>query len=335
MAQHCFNYKLKTNGRYMGEMGRERPLRASDEALVDSSFKPEYYTPIRDWLLIQRDSKREKLYNFLKGTPSKRPGLQTTGRPLNLNWNPRRSTDLVAETPRTKVDINRSLYGPPPHQLPPQARLPTQIQQQGIFGFPAPYAEREIDNSCPEKYTVFVLSVLLKPHVVRDLAPLADDYFPLMDEILKWTEKKTMGFPIDPCRDIPTLRPKASCRIVKEKLEEDHFYEAGHKQVRKTKVARDIMPRIRAGAARGPARSAMSTRHRDTLCDDVHEDYLRSGPPPVAPMLRPVSNSHPFGEFPDILGQPLAGLSDFLRQGADNRATGNFNKAVFTGLTCL
>jgi hypothetical protein len=335
MAQPCFNYRLKTNERYMSEMQRERPLRPSDEELICNCFKREYHTPICDWLLIQTDSKREKLYNFLKGKPAKRPGLQTTGRPPSLNWNPHRSVDLIAETPRTKIDMNRSLYGPPPWQLPPQALVPSQIKQQGIFGFPEPYAEREIDESCPEKYTVFVLSILLKPHLVRDLARLADDYFPLMDEVLKWTEKKTMAYPIDPCQDIPTLRPKTSCRILMERLQEDHFYEPGHRQVRRTKVARDIMPSIGPGGSRGPARSAMSTRHRDTLCDDVHEDYLRSGPPPVTPMLRPVSNARPFAHFPEILGQPLAGLPELLQQSTANRATGQFNKKVVTGPTCL
>jgi hypothetical protein len=291
MAQHCFNYKLKTNERYLSEMERDRPISPSNQALIRSTFKSEYFEPIRDWLLIQSDNKREKLYAFLNGKPTKRPGLKTTGRSLNLHWNPHRSVDLVAETPHTKVDFNRAIYGPLPWQLDPRAKVPTHIQTEGIFGFAEPYERRECDSG---KYTELVLSILLKPHVARDLARLADDYFPLMNELLKWVEKKTMGYPIDPCQDIPTLTPKATCRIVREKMDEDQFWEPGHKPVRKAKVARDLKSRARE------VRSGMSTRYRDVFCDDVHEDYLRSGSPAVTPALKQSDNSCPFGLFPAL-----------------------------------
>jgi hypothetical protein len=315
-------------------MERNRPVRAGDSDLIRASFKPEYYEPIRDWLLIQTDKKREELYNFLKGKRAKRPGTRTTGRPFNLQWNPQRSVDLVAETSSSKVDFNRAIYGPPPWQLDPRALMPTHIDREGIFGFREPYGTHDTHDGGPGKYNEFVLSVMLKPHVAMSIYHLADDYAALSEELLKWTEKKTMKYPIDPVKDIPLLRTTAQARMMKEKLEEDHFWEPGHKPVRKTRVARDLK-RIGPGGGRGEVRSMMSTRYRDVFCDEVHEDYLRSGPPPVTPSLKQVENSCPYGLFPEVPPVPLTGLPELMRQAAANRAQGQLNKQILSGPTCL
>jgi hypothetical protein len=318
----------------MAEMQRDRPLRPSDDELIQQCFKLEYVTPIREWLLIQPDKKRETLYGFLRFKPAKLPGVRTTGLPVRPNWTLPRSLDLLAETVHSKIDFNRSLYGPPPWQLDPRAKIPTSVEREGIFGFKEPYPERDVSGE-PGRYTVFVLGILFKPNVARDLTPLADDYYPLMNELLKWTEKKTMLYPIDPTRDVPTLRPKTACRIVKQTLEEDRFWESGHRPIRRTKIARDLMPVTGPGGARGDVRSAMSTRYRDVFCDEVHEDYLRSGAPSVTPALKVVANACPFGLFPEVLAKRGAVLPELMRQATDNRAAGHVNKSVFTGDTCL
>jgi hypothetical protein len=242
MAQHCFNYHFKTNERYMGEMERSRPIRENDEQLVQDCFKETFHLPIHDWLLIQPDKKREKLYEMLRGNPARNPAKTLPNHRLSTsNWVSQRCPELVMQSPSTRIDFNKSIYGPVPFRPDPRALAPTLISTQGIFGFTDPMKPRPSTgcSTLPDH----LIKHFFKPAAAARLTPLSDEYFPLINELVKWTEKKTMGFPVDPLRGLDSITPAAEAALVKARREEDHFYPPGHQKVRKSKLARDLTTR--------------------------------------------------------------------------------------------
>jgi hypothetical protein len=331
MAQHCWNYRFKTNERYMNEMERTRPLNPSDEELVRSSFHEKFFLPIHDWLLIQPDKRREVLFGLLRGARARKPAKTIEARNLSAtNWQGHRRQDLVVQTPTTRIDFNRSIFGPAGFRPDPRAIAPTQVATQGVFGHAEPWTPRAKPGSAtlPD----YLVRHLFKPAVAERLVPLSDEYMPLIDELIKWTEKKTMGFPVDPLIGHGSITPKAEGALTKAKLEEDHFYPPGHRPVKKTKLARDLAKR----SLHAQARKLTASRYQDVFCDDIHEDYIANGPPPVTKPFRQVGNGTPWGLFPDMpeidspTHDPL-----LIRQAADNRLMGRYNKAIFEAKTCL
>jgi hypothetical protein len=331
MAQHCFNYHFKTNERYMGEMERSRPIHERDEQLVQDCFKETFHLPIHDWLLIQPDKKREKLYEMLRGNPARKPARPVPNHRLSAtSWASHRSADLVVQSPTTRIDFNRSIYGPTPFQPDPRAIAPTLVSTQGIFGFADPMKPRPSTGSStlPDHF----VKHFFKPAAAARLIPLSDEYFPLIDELMKWTEKKTMGFPIDPLRGLDAISPTAEGALSKAKLEEDHFYPPGHQKVRKTKLARDLTKRT----LQAQARRLTASRYQDVFCDDIHEDYLVNGCPKVTPKFQLVGNGTPWALFPCLTEKPQkADIPALAKQAGENRLMGKANKAIFEAKTCL
>jgi hypothetical protein len=297
-------------------MSRSRPLRPSDLDLIRLSFKPQYFVPVQDWLLIQTDLKREQLYTFLRNTPSSHFRTIPSPHPL------RRSLDLVIRTPMTAIDFNRSIHGPLHWQNDFRHHQPTSIATEGIFGFPTPLQKPNEHR----KYSEHILLTLLQTQIAEKLFPLADDYFELFQEILKWTEKKTMSYPIDPMKEIPLLQPKTTGMLLKAQFEEDHFYEPGHQEIRKTGIVSDLRPQRKV---------INSSVYRETLCDDLHEDYLRSGPPPITQSLKGIDGGCPFGLFPIVEEKGNESLPELWKPTRENRREGLTNKRVHETETCL
>jgi hypothetical protein len=331
MAQHCWNYHFKTNERYMNEMERTRPLNPADEELVRSCFKEVYHLPIHDWLMIQTDKRRHLLYELLRGNRARKPAKAVDTRGITgHNWTSQRRPDLVALTPKTRIDFNRSIFGPAPFRPDPRAIAPTLVATEGVFGHADPWTPRAQTGSA--SLPDYFVRHFFKPGVAEKLLPLSDEYFPLIDELIKWTEKKTMGFPIDPLIGHGSITPKAEGALTKQKLEEDHFYPPGHRFVKKTKLARDLDKKT----LRAQARKLTASRYQDVFCDEIHEDYIRNGPPPVTPNFRQVGNGTPWGLFPELHDPPKeVDMPLYRQQSRDNRVMGKANKAIFEAKTCL
>jgi hypothetical protein len=331
MAQHCFNYHFKTNERYMNEMERERPIRQADEALVRDSFKEIFHLPIHDWLLIQPDNKRANLCDLLHGSHARKPAPAIDSLKLSrANWTATRRPELILQTPIARIDFNRSIYGPTPFRPDPRAVAPTLVATEGVFGFTDPWTPKPLIGSAtmPDYY----VKHFFKPAVAARLTPLSDEYLPLIVELMNWTEKKTMGFPIDPVRGHDSITPTIEGAISKAKLEEDHMYAPGHHKVKKSKLARDLTTKT-LGAQ---ARKLTSSRYQDVFCDDIHEDYLVNGPPEVTPAFIQVRNGLPWAQFPELKDKPArAENPELARQVVQNRLMGKANRAIFQAKTCL
>jgi hypothetical protein len=330
MAQHCFNYRLKTNERYMGEMERTRPIRPADEELVEHSFRAEFHVPIRDWLLIQSDSKRENLYGFLKGAHPRKPlrGAMTLTIPRPQVS---RSLELVVRTPNSAIDFNRSVYGPVQSSGDSRAHSRTSIAREGIFGSPDPYTGRAMTAGGCTRLSESLVKKLFKPVVAVSLNPLSEEYYALLQELILWTEKKTMRYPQRESSEIRSLRDEG--RLSKGRLEEDHMYAPGHRGVTGTKLARDLTVRsLTAELAK-----ASASRYQDCFCDELHASWLTGGPPQTVPAIRQVGNPRPFALFPEVRERPRTVLlgTDLLRLSVENRAQGQANKSVYAGRTCL
>jgi hypothetical protein len=317
----------------MAEMERNRSIRPCDEELIQSTFREQFHIPIHDWLLIQTDTKREKLYGFLKGNHPRKPP-RTITRPRDSSWTWTRTVDLVAETAYSKVDFNRAIYGPLGWQVDPRSQVPTSIARDGIFGHAPPYANRAT-RTCPtdcETYAQCLVKKLLKRDAAARLRPLADEHLQLLEELTKWAEKKTMSHPTDPIRGHASLDPWREGALSKAKLEEDHICPAGHRPIRRTKVARDLRERTLSGEMRRLTRS----QYQDVFCDDIHREYLVEGCPPLTPSIRPTANPFPFGVFPEVkdVARGLTSAS-LIRQAVDNRNEGRINERILHGPTCL
>jgi hypothetical protein len=330
MAQHCFNYHFKTNERYMNEMERSRPLQESDDQLLQDCFKEQFQVPVHEWLLIQTDKKRELLYEFLRGNRPRKPAKTLRCGLNSTNWGSQHRSDLVVQTATTRIDFNRAIYGPTPWQPNPRALAPTSISTQGIFGFTEPITAPDPNTtpSLPE----FYVRHFVQPEIADRLVPLADDYFPIIDEIMKWCEKKTIDYPIDPLVTHGTITSRAEGALTKAKMEEDHFYPPEHQRIRKTKLARDLIHQN----YHAQAKRLTSSRYQDVFCDEMHQDWVTSGPPPVTGPFRQVINGLPWGVFPELPGKPKRWEAPELAgQAAANRFMGKANKAIFEARTCL
>jgi hypothetical protein len=320
--EHCFNYHLKTNERYIAEMERSRAVRPDDDALVRSTFKEQYHQPVHDWLLIQSDKKRSKLRAFLEG------GLSARRPPLSSR-RPERRRDLIAESRHCRIDFNRAIFGPTPWQPDPRSLAPTAISREEIFGHAEPWTPRE--HSGIHHYSECMVKQLFQPAAAARLFGAAEENYGLLNELVLWTEKKTNGYPTDAFRGFDTLRPKPERTVVKAKMEEDHSFPPGYRKPQKTLVARNLTPR----SLGEELKRATNSSYREAFCDDTHEDFLRTGNPVPPPLLKPIQNALPFGVFPEVAMSPRRNRKDYERASAEARNDRLVNKSVFEGPTCL
>lgn len=336
MAEHCVNYHLKTNERYMNEQERVHPVSASDQQLIRQAFKEQYHRPMYDWALIQTDKKRAKLTTMLNALP---PAKQRpmTARSLTLS---ERSADLLIRTSTGVIDFNRAIYGKGERQLDSRRNEPTSIQKQGIFCWGSeevvPVKKRSVmfeTRPTTGNFNEYIIKKLFNPSFASALLPLANEHAELLDEILKWTEKKTNEYPIDPIRGRGSLQPKAEGAITKARLSEDHVFGPGHRTVRRAEMAKECVAR---SYNRGLARTGMSSNYMDHFCDDSHEGWKTQVPKLTEKVIH-LKNPTPWAVFPtDNTKMRSAATNPYWkRQALDNTTTARTNRGIFQAKTCL
>ena len=334
MAQHCINYHLRTNEHFMNEQERLHPVSSEADSLIRSSFKEEYHRPMRDWFLIQSEKKRTRFLALLRGEPSTKKLPQrpsTASRTLSYHYQVQ--PDLIARDANGVIDLNRSFYGDAPRRFLNSKRFaPTAIATEGVFGFPTPYKTRSVDT--PPKYSEFIVKKLLKPHAADEVSFRADECFDLLQELLKWVDKKTNDYPIDPIKGRKCLQPRTEGALTKAKLDEDHIYPAGHKRPgRRPQTAKPPVERTRGAKA---IKNFMTTNYMDNFCDDDHQSWLQRSPDPRRP-CKPVKNPAPYAMFPinPYERERFAPDPYILAQARENRISGKMNRAIFESKTVL
>lgn len=323
MAMHCFNYRFKTNERYLNEMERERPLRDEEIILVNSSFKDQYCPPMINWCLIATDRRRATLFSFLRGEPSSKPCQRAqTARAV------RHRSDLVIETASSRIDFNTAIYGPRQKNVNTIKFESRSIREEGIFGFTSLLTPRSIEHVSMIETTI---KEYLRPLVFNKVCPLCEDYAKLINELSKWLDKKTNYFPVDPIRGMPNLKPAAEGRITKAKMEEDHFYAPNHRPRKANPTARTL--RNRGDIAKELRFN--TSNYQEHFCDDTHEIDFRT--PRKTITCKPMENPSPFATFPTAYLSKTRGTTNdlILEQSRMNTQLGKFNKACFEGPTCL
>lgn len=301
-------------------MERSRPIHDDEDQLIQSSFKEEYINPIHNWALIQKDSKRNKLFNFLR---TRGDGSKTRDfRPMTTA---RRRPELVIQSATATIDFNRAIFGEHSQRPMNKHKFASDGIKDGVFGYTKPYTAQpqEVVN-----YALFIAKQLLVPSVVKRVAGACEQNEKLLNELLKWVEKKANNYPIDPIRKHPELNPVVEGRLTKEKLSEDHIYSTTHKQLK-------IHPQSRSLRRRDVGRfdSFWSTNYMDNFCDDFHRGKT---PPPDKLYKQVVSKQPPFAVFPpDNSPEEKAYNELIMQQAKTNRELGRTNYLIFNAKTCL
>jgi hypothetical protein len=234
-------------------------------------------------------------------------------------------------TPNSAIDFNRSIYGPVQSSVDSRAHSRTSIAREGIFGCPDPYTGRAMTAGGCTRLSECLVKRLFKPAVAISLGPLSDEYYALLQELILWTEKKAMGYPQRESSETRSLRDEG--RLSKARLEEDHMYPPGHRNITNTRLARDLTVRsLSAELAK-----VSTSRYQDCFGDELHTGWVAEGPPPTVPAIRQVGNPRPFAFFPGVRERPKTVLlgAELLTLSVENRTQGRANKAVHAGLTCL
>ena len=333
MAQHCINYTLKTNEHFMNEQERLHPVSAEAESLIRASLKEEYHKPMRDWYLIQSDKKRARFTALCRGQAStkklpQRPSTASTTGSFYYQVQP----DLIARDANGVIDLNRSFYGDAPRRFLNSKRFaPTAIKTEGVFGFPPPYKTQSVDGQ--PKYSEFIVKKLFKPSVAKEIMFRADEYFDLLQELLKWFDKKTNDYPIDPIKGRKNLEPRTEGALTKAKLDEDHIWPAGRRRPKRPQTAKPPVERSRGAKA---IKNFMTTNYMDCFCDEAHQSWLKRSPDPRRP-CKPIKNPAPYAMFPINPYERERSVPDpyILEQARENRISGKMNRAIFESKTCL
>lgn len=317
------NFKLTTNSRYVEEMEKSRPLHAEDEELIAQSFKPEYVKPVQVFCLIAPNSKRNKIYRFIRGEISD----STQPKTARIFQPTRRERDLVVRSPRGSIDFNRSIFGEiHSKQVNAHKFESPGIHNDGIFGFTKPYTPRQ-EPEQPVRLGLFIAKKLMTPLGVSRVQDTLDDpkNYKILTEILKWVEKKGNVYPIDELKNDPVLSPRVEGQEVKAKNLEDHMYSTSH---------RFYTPHPPARTLRKSARfqTNYTTAYQETYCDEMHQTLC----PKVDPPIKPVTNNTPFAQFPESSEDfPEYHSPLLVSQSKTNFLLGKFNNKVFNSQTCL
>lgn len=316
------NFKLTTNSRYIEEMEKSRPLSSEDEQFIAQTFKPEYVKPMQVYYLIASNGKRKKLMKFLHGdTTTERP--PTTARIFQPT---RREADLVVRSPRGSIDFNRGIFGQVRSKKVNQHKFESRgIHEDGIFGYARPYtAVPEEKSTLP----VFLAKKLMTPLGLSRVENTLDDTanYQILTELVKWAEKRSNAYLIDPLRDDPELSPRAQLRQCKEKNSEDHMYPTQHRFYEPHPPASTL---TRSGRA---FKTNYTTAFQESFCDEMHQHL----PTKVDPPIIPLRNNCPFAPFPTSGEKEEVYRSPFLQQNAlTTYLDGKFNNQVFNSATCL
>lgn len=320
MALHCVNYSLKTNERYINEMERSRPINDDDDQLIQSCFKEEYIIPIHNWALIQKDSKRNKLFNFLR---CKSDTCKTREfKPINTS---RRMPELVVQRPNVTIDFNRAIFGDANQRPMNKHKFESAGIKDGVFGYTRPYTAQP---QSVVNYSLFIAKHLLVPSVVKRVAGACEQNEKLLNELLKWVEKKGNSYPVDPIRKHPELSPIVEGKLTKEKLSEDHIYSTTHRPLKVHPLTQSLRRRNA-----GKLDSFWSTNYMDNFCDDFHRGKMH---PPDRLYKQVVSKQPPFALFPAD-GRPVEKAYNelIMQQSQTNRELGRTNYLIFNAKTCL
>ena len=322
MAMHSVNFRLKTNDRYITEMEKMRPLSESENSLIQTSFKEQYIIPMHNWAIIQSDGKRRKLFNFLR--------TQSTGelktRGFREFTTTKRRADLVLQTPTTTIDFNRAIFGDESRRPMNVHKFDSKGIKDGVFGYPKPYEAQPVEKV---NYGLFIAKRLLTPAAAERVEDKCEENEKLLTELLKWVEKKSNEYPIDPIRKHPTLNPTVEGQLTKEKLSEDHIYSTNHKPIKARPQARSIRRKDS-----GPINPNVfwTTNYRENFCDEFHRGKM----PPPQKSYKPLKNPPPFAVFPyDIRPVERAVNPFILEQAKTNRLSGKINYQIFNAKTCL
>ena len=337
MAEHCINFHLKTNERYMSEQEKVHPVSAADEELIRQSFKEEYARPIRDWALIQSDRKRLRLAALIHGEPStkKLAPEMTTLRNYSFSMTHDPDPGLVVRSGTGVIDFNRSVLGDTLRKVDPRAFRPTLIQSEGIFGFPTPYKTRSWEQQ--PTYSEFLLKKLFKPNVANKILDRCDEYFDLLQELVKWCDKKGNGYPVDPIKGRKNLKAETEREANKAKNSEDHMYPPGYRklEVRKGTI---LNPKIKVRGAdlSMMTKKLMTSAYVDSFCDETHKAWLERSPE-TSPSYKPVDNPTPYAYFPgNPFERDIYEPDEYIYQQArENRISGRMNRDIFNSKTCL
>lgn len=323
MAQHSVNYRLKTNERYISEMERSRPLSEDEENLIRTSFKEQFTKPMYNWALIQKDSKRNKLFTFLRSTS--RATMTREFRPLTAA---QRRPELVIRSPNATIDFNRAIFGDVTSRPLSRQKFESREIKNGIFGNARPYTAQP--EECVN-YGLYIAKKLLEPSVVQKVQGACQQNENLLVELLKWAEKKTNEYPIDPIRKHPELNPVVEGRMTKAKLSEDHVYSTTHKTIRTHPLARTL--KARDTAQIGNFDAFWSTNYQDNFCDEFHSGKM---PRPQQIYRQPVTKNPPYCVFPADQRPVESAYNELImRQSQTNRELGRINYQIFNAKTCL
>ncbi|OHT10057.1 hypothetical protein TRFO_20876 [Tritrichomonas foetus] len=311
------NFKLTTNERYINEMEKTRPLSGSDEELIESSFKPEYVKQMLTYALISTDSKRKKLYKFLRGDmEDSRPSTARIFQPT------KREADLVVRTPRGSIDFNHGIHGVPRNKAVNRYKFEsTGIRGDGIFGWAEPLTPRPQE---PARLSLFIAKKLMTPSAVNRIYDTIDGNYKILNEILKWCEKKANEVAVDKLFADPVLSPRAGMLETKAKNEEDHMYSTSHRFYKPHPPARSLRARARF-------QTNYKSNYMESFCDEIHQNL----PTTVVPPYKPMSNNLPFAQFPDLGPLEMARNPVLEEQASQNRTMCKLNFAVFNAKTCL
>ena len=318
-ASLSVNFKLTTNERYIQEQEKTRPLDPSDSDLIRSSFKPEYVKPMLTYALISKDSKRRKLYSFLRGENP--PSTSTIGR-SRIFQPTKRENDLVIQSARGSIDFNRSIFGDPrckkmdPHKFESRG-----IRGDGIFGF-----TKQLEPSQQEHayLDLFIAKKLMTPQAVARIEDTVEDQHQILNEILQWCEKRANYNPINPIPTDSPFYPTNEMLITKAKMEEDHMYSTNHTFYKPHAQARSLR-------ATPKFKTNYVTCYMDSFCDEIHNNL----PTSVQPSYKPLGNNKPFAVFPDLGPIEWAKNPVIEQQSRENKSMARLNYQVFNSKTCL
>lgn len=198
---------------------QDRPLSATEQQLLSSTFKSQYLPQIQCWALVSDAKRKRKLFDFLAHKSSSKPSRPTT------SLASRSSSDFVLNTASCQINLNTSFSGRPCTRKINRNRFASTGVGQ-IFQEEPVVRKREVaaPEKNPNSLAKFIVRKLMNSESIDKFLSVADDNIELLQELSRWVEKKnTSHFPVDNLKNHPTLSPIKERKMNHQCNGEDHL----------------------------------------------------------------------------------------------------------------
>ena len=300
-------------GKNVGILQNQNPITPEEESSLKQAFRAKYLQQIKMWYLVQKNSKKRALMEFLKlWKTHKQPKRPSTA------MHEMKPSDFILRSSTGTIDFRLSFNGRPCSRKNNRQRFSSSgIYGQDIFGETEPaFAKASEKETKRDTLAQFVLKKLMNDSFAEKMLPYADENYNLLNELQEWVDKKANALPVPLFSEPDDLNPNKERTLNSKTIREDHL---GSIRSPKTKSRLPYMER--------------SWHPPATAYNDFFGDELKGK---LDKPFYPVERSHPFSKFPAKELPPVSITpTEFREQSTQNKEFGKNYKNIFLSKTVL